>query len=122
MRWKFPLRMMAWKIGPAIATGCTMISEHPTIEKVAFTASTLMGRKIMESAAKSNLKNVTLELGGKSPTIVFDDAAIDQAIKWAACMLLRGLAYLRTGDKRFTEHTKMLKVGDPFSPERFEGP
>ena len=118
--------MMAWKIGPALATGCTVvlkpseftpltalymaklideagfpagsfnlingyghtvgqaIADHPTIEKVAFTGSTLVGRKIMESAAKSNLKNVTLELGGKSPSIVFDDADIDQAIKWAA--------------------------------------
>ena len=120
------VQMMAWKIGPALATGCTVvikpseftpltalymaklidqagfpagsfnlingyghtvgqaIADHPTIEKVAFTGSTLVGRKIMESAAKSNLKNVTLELGGKSPSIVFDDADIDQAIKWAA--------------------------------------
>ena len=60
------------------------IVEHPKVGKVAFTGSTLVGRKIMESAAKSNLKNVTLELGGKSPSIVFDDADIDQAIKWAA--------------------------------------
>jgi aldehyde dehydrogenase (NAD+) len=46
------------------------ISSHLQIQKVAFTGSTLVGRKIMEAAAKSNLKNVTLELGGKSPNII----------------------------------------------------
>jgi aldehyde dehydrogenase (NAD+) len=58
------------------------ISEHMDIDKVAFTGSTLVGRKIMEAAAKSNLKKVTLELGGKSPTIVFDDADLEKAIPW----------------------------------------
>ena len=56
--------------------------EHPLVGKVAFTGSTLIGRKIMETAAKTNLKRVTLELGGKSPAIVFDDADISQAVKW----------------------------------------
>lgn len=60
------------------------ISEHPLIEKVAFTGSTLTGRKILRASAESNLKVVTLELGGKSPTIIFDDADIDQAVKWAS--------------------------------------
>ena len=118
--------MMAWKIGPALATGnciilkpseftpltalrvCSLIneagfppgvvnvvvgygetagravSEHMGIDKVAFTGSTLVGRKIMEAAARSNLKNVTLELGGKSPNIVFNDADLDLAIDWSA--------------------------------------
>ena len=118
--------MLAWKIGPALATGNTIvlkpseftpltairmcqffteagfppgviniltgygptvgaaISSHMDIQKVAFTGSTVVGRKIMESAAKSNLKNVTLELGGKSPNIIFDDADLDQAVNWAA--------------------------------------
>jgi aldehyde dehydrogenase (NAD+) len=49
-----------------------------------FTASTLVGRKIMEAAAKSKLKNVTLELGGKSPHIIFDDADLEQAVNGAA--------------------------------------
>lgn len=44
----------------------------------------LVGRKIMEASAKSGLKNVTLELGGKSPNIIFNDADIDQAVNWAA--------------------------------------
>lgn len=52
--------------------------------QVAFTGSTLVGRKIMEAAAKSNLKNVTLELGGKSPNIIYDDCDLDAAIEWAA--------------------------------------
>ena len=51
---------------------------------MAFTGSTLVGRKIMEAASKSNLKKVTLELGGKSPSIIFDDADLDQAVRWAA--------------------------------------
>lgn len=60
------------------------ISSHMKIDKVAFTGSTLVGRKIMEAAAKTNLKDITLELGGKSPNIIFDDADVDQAVNWAA--------------------------------------
>ena len=60
------------------------ISEHPLIEKIAFTGSLLVGRKIMAASAASNLKNVTLELGGKGPNIVFDDANLEQAVKWTA--------------------------------------
>jgi aldehyde dehydrogenase (NAD+) len=65
-------------------TAGAAISSHMKIEKVAFTGSTLVGRKVMEAAAKSNLKTVTLELGGKSPNIIFDDADLDQAVSWAA--------------------------------------
>ena len=68
-------------LGPVAGQALT---EHPLVGKVSFTGSTLVGRKIMETAAKTNLKRVTLELGGKSPTIVFDDADLDQAVKWAA--------------------------------------
>ena len=60
------------------------ISGHKEIEKVAFTGSTIIGRKIMEAAAKSNLKKVTLELGGKSPNIIFDDADLDLAVDWSS--------------------------------------
>ena len=65
-------------------TAGAAISSHMKIEKVAFTGSTIVGRKVMEAAAKSNLKTVTLELGGKSPNIIFDDADLDQAVNWAA--------------------------------------
>ena len=58
------------------------VSEHMGIDKVAFTGSTLAGRKVMEAAAKSNLNNVTLELGGKSPNIIFNDADLDLAVEW----------------------------------------
>jgi aldehyde dehydrogenase (NAD+) len=60
------------------------ISSHMDIDKVAFTGSTLVGRRIMEAAARSNLKNVTLELGGKSPNIVFADADLELAVGWAS--------------------------------------
>ena len=108
--WNFPALMFAWKIGPALACGNTIviksaeqtplsalkiatlikeifppgvvniitgfgkitgnaIASHMKIEKVAFTGSTLVGRSIMKAAADSNLKKVTLELGGKSPNV-----------------------------------------------------
>lgn len=59
------------------------ITSHMKIEKVAFTGSTRVGRKIMEAAAKSNLKKVSLELGGKSPSIIFNDANLEEALDWA---------------------------------------
>jgi aldehyde dehydrogenase (NAD+) len=70
------------------ATAGQAIAEHPLIGKVSFTGSTLVGRKVMETAAKTNLKRVTLELGGKSPTIVFDDADLEQSVKWVSAALL----------------------------------
>ncbi|KAG1718661.1 Aldehyde/histidinol dehydrogenase [Suillus lakei] len=93
------------------------ISEHPLIEKVAFTGSSLTGRKIMEATAKSNLKPVTLELGGKSPNVIFDDADLEQAVKWA---IHEGI-YDKFLDQ-FTELARAIKVGDPFSPDTYQGP
>ena len=123
--WNFPLLMQAWKLGPALATGCTVvmkpaeqtpltalrvgelimeagfpegvvnllpgygptagasIARHMDVDKVAFTGSTEVGHLIMRAAADTNLKRVTLELGGKSPNIVFADADMDQAIEGA---------------------------------------
>ncbi|KII83878.1 hypothetical protein PLICRDRAFT_118592 [Plicaturopsis crispa FD-325 SS-3] len=176
--WNFPLMMMSWKIGPALATGNTIVlkpseftpltalrmasliheagfppgvvnilvglgstvgaamAEHMDIEKLAFTGSTLVGRKIMEAAAKTNLKNVTLELGGKSPNIIFDDADLDQAVNWAShgifwnhgqacCAGSRIFVQASIYDeflKRFTEKTRSLKVGDPFDEDSYQGP
>ena len=62
-------------------TAGAAISEHPQIDKVAFTGSTDVGRIVMCAAAKSNLKKVSLELGGKSPCIILDDADIDYAVE-----------------------------------------
>lgn len=57
------------------------LAEHLDVDKVAFTGSTATGRTIMK-AASANLKNITLECGGKSPSIVFADANLEQAVKW----------------------------------------
>jgi aldehyde dehydrogenase (NAD+) len=61
-----------------------IISSHMRIKKVSFTGSIPTGKRIQEAAAKSNLKRVTLELGGKSPAIVFDDCDLQNAITWCA--------------------------------------
>ncbi|KAI6013734.1 aldehyde dehydrogenase [Pisolithus microcarpus] len=112
------------------------ISSHMRIQKIAFTGSTLVGRKIMEAAAKSNLKNVTLELGGKSPNIIFNDADLEQAVHWAmlgvffnqgqSC-IAGSRIFVQEGIyeeflKRFTEKSRSIKVGDPFAPDTFQGP
>ncbi|KAJ6520499.1 aldehyde dehydrogenase [Mycena sanguinolenta] len=112
------------------------ISSHMGIFKVAFTGSTIVGRKIMEAAAKSNLKPVTLELGGKSPNIIFDDADIDKVVEWTAHGLYwnHGAAccagsriFVQSGiyDKfleRFTERSKAVRIGDPLSKDVDQGP
>lgn len=58
------------------------IAGHMGIDKITFTGSTATGKTIMKAAA-NNLKNITLETGGKSPLLVFDDADLDQAVKWS---------------------------------------
>jgi aldehyde dehydrogenase (NAD+) len=67
--------------GPTVGNALTI---NPRVDKVAFTGSTAVGRKVMEAASKSNLKSVTLELGGKSADIVFEDANFNEAVKYAA--------------------------------------
>lgn len=59
------------------------IASHMNIDKVAFTGSTVTGRAVLRAAANSNLKKVTLELGGKSPNIIFEDADLEKAVGWA---------------------------------------
>src|ERR1700757_745835 len=65
-------------------TAGAAITAHPDVEKVAFTGSTEVGRAIVHAAADSNLNKVTLELGGKSPVVIFDDANLDLAIPMAS--------------------------------------
>lgn len=60
------------------------LSEHKKIHKISFTGSTGVGKIIQESAARSNLKYCTLECGGKSPLVIYEDADLEQAVKWAA--------------------------------------
>ena len=57
-----------------------LLASHMDIRQIAFTGSTMTGRRIQEAAAKSNLKRVSLELGGKSPSIIFDDADLEIAV------------------------------------------
>ena len=112
------------------------IANHMDIDKVAFTGSTLVGRNIMKAAASTNLKKVTLELGGKSPNIIFADADIDQAVGWATfgIMLNSGQACC-AGSRVYVEESiydkfmkameakvKGITVGDPFQATTFQGP
>jgi aldehyde dehydrogenase (NAD+) len=112
------------------------ISSHMDVDKVAFTGSTVVGRQIMKAAAGSNLKKVTLELGGKSPNIVFEDADIDNAISWVnfgiffnhgQCCCAGSRVYVQESiyDKfieRFKERAQKNVVGDPFNADTFQGP
>jgi acyl-CoA reductase-like NAD-dependent aldehyde dehydrogenase len=70
------------------------------IDKVAFTGSTEVGRLIQKASAESNLKRVTLELGGKSPLIVFKDANIDEAVEIAHLALFANMGQACTAGSR----------------------
>src|SRR5579871_5478442 len=176
--WNFPMLMQAWKLGPALAAGNTVvmkpaeqtpltalrigeliveagfpegvvnilsgfgptagaaIARHMDVDKVAFTGSTEIGRLILEAAAKSNLKRVTLELGGKSPNIVFEDTDLDEAVEGAHLGLFSNQGQICcAGSRVFVEEkiydqfveksaTRAHKrvVGDPFDPMTEQGP
>src|SRR5450631_1691883 len=175
--WNFPLLMAAWKLGPALATGCTVVlkpaeqmpltalrlgeliaeagfppgvvnivpgygetagaalAAHPQVDKVAFTGSTEVGKLILQAAA-GNLKKVSLELGGKSPNIVFADVDLDAAIAGAAsaiffnhgqCCCAGSRLYVE--DKLFdkvvegvSEHARKINVGSGLDSSTDMGP
>lgn len=176
--WNYPLAMAAWKLGPALACGNTVvlkpaeqtplsilyfanlvkeagfppgvvnvlngygrvtgvaIAQHPDIHKIAFTGSTQTGKEIMKMAAQT-MKNITLETGGKSPLLVFDDADLDQAVKWAHIGIMSNQGQICTATSRilvqegiydkfisaFKDHVKTTSVvGDPFAETTFQGP
>jgi aldehyde dehydrogenase (NAD+) len=176
--WNFPLAMAAWKIGPAIACGNTIVlkpaeqtplsalflanlvreagfppgvinvvngygreagqalASHLGVDKIAFTGSTATGRHIMKTAS-INLKNVTLETGGKSPLLVFPDADMEQAAKWAHIGIMSNMGQICTATSRILVHDSVYdtfiakfrevikstsKVGDPFAKDTFQGP
>ncbi|KAJ1035378.1 hypothetical protein NDA13_000796 [Ustilago tritici] len=112
------------------------ISRHMDIQKVAFTGSTATGKRIMKAAAESNMKKVTLELGGKSPVVVFDSADIEQAVRWVCMGILfdqgqdcTAGSRLFVQDKVYDNFMQQLitafqahKVGDPFHELTFQGP
>lgn len=174
--WNFPLLMAAWKLGPALSAGNTVVlkpaeetpltilklmnevddvlpdgvvnvvtglgpeageplSKHPDIRKVAFTGSTEIGRQVMKNAADT-VTDITLELGGKSPLIVFPDADLDQAIETAIlaiffntgeCCCAGSRLFLHTDVKdefldRLVDATKELTIGDPLLDDTDLGP
>ncbi|TID30046.1 hypothetical protein CANINC_001415 [Pichia inconspicua] len=111
------------------------ISTHPKIKKIAFTGSTATGKHIMKAAAESNLKKVTLELGGKSPNIVFNDCDVKKTVQ----NLVTGIFY-NSGEvccagsrvfiqegvydevlEEFKNAAEHLKVGNPFDEGVFQG-
>ncbi|VAI85064.1 unnamed protein product [Triticum turgidum subsp. durum] len=117
-------------------TAGAALASHMDVDKIAFTGSTDTGKVILELSARSNLKPVTLELGGKSPFIVMDDADIDQAVELAhfalffnqgqcCCAGSRTFVHERVYDE-FVEKSKAraLKrvVGDPFRKGVEQGP
>jgi aldehyde dehydrogenase (NAD+) len=117
-------------------TAGAAIANHMDVDKVAFTGSTEVGHLIMEAAAKSNLKRVTLELGGKSPNIVFADADMEEAIEGChfglffnqgqcCCAGSRLFVESRCYDEfveRSIARAKRRTVGDPMDPNTEQGP
>jgi acyl-CoA reductase-like NAD-dependent aldehyde dehydrogenase len=103
--------------GYGVPTGAAMTA-HMGIDKVAFTGSTEVGRKIMEAAATSNLKRVSLELGGKSPNVVFADADMSKAIKGAtwAVFSTSGQECV-AGSRLFVEHSVYDQVVEGLAAE-----
>uniref|UniRef100_K7F3M2 aldehyde dehydrogenase (NAD(+)) n=1 Tax=Pelodiscus sinensis TaxID=13735 RepID=K7F3M2_PELSI len=176
--WNFPLLMLAWKIGPALATGNVVvmkvaeqtpltalyvsnlikeagfppgvvniipgygptagaaIASHMEVDKVAFTGSTEVGHRIQKAAAESNLKRVTLELGGKSPNIIMSDADMDWAVEQAhfalffnqgQCCCAGSRTYVQEDIyhefiERSVERAKSRVVGNPFDFQTEQGP
>ena len=176
--WNFPLLMQAWKLGPALATGCTVVmkpaeqtplsalrvgelaleagfppgvlnllpgygptagaalARHMDVDKVAFTGSTEVGHLVMKAAAESNLKRVTLELGGKSPNIIFADAEMDKAVEGSHVALFFNQGQCCcAGSRTFVEdkvydefveksvaRAKKRTVGNPFDKNTEQGP
>ena len=117
------------EVGEALVT-------HPDVAKIAFAGGELSGQRVYESAAKG-LKRVTLELGGKSPNIVFDDAVLDDAVKGAisgifaasgqtACIAGSRLLVQRSIHDAFVERlvafARTARMGDPSDPDTQVGP
>lgn len=112
------------------------IAKHMDIDKVAFTGSTATGRAVLRAAADSNLKKVTLELGGKSPNIIFPDADLEKAVQWSAWGINMNYGQTCHAGTRiyvhedvydkfielFTARMKEVVVGDNFDESTDQGP
>lgn len=91
--------------GDGLKVGDALV-RHLGVDKIAFTGSTKVGQ-LVQSHAAINLKPVTLECGGKSPLVVFSDADIDQAVKWASCAIFRNMGQICSGTSRcFVQESK----------------
>jgi len=175
--WNGPLGAAIWKIGPVLATGCTMVlkpaeegslaplrlgellqevglpdgvvnivtgrgevagaalAAHPDIDKVAFTGSHVAGQSIVKASA-GNLKRLSLELGGKSPNIVFADADLDQAVPGSAMGVFSNSGQVCSAGtrlfveesiyakfiERLADYTRQLRIGDGLEPSTQIGP
>lgn len=176
--WNYPLDMAAWKLGPALCCGNTIVLklaeqtplsmlyvaklikeagfppgvvniingygreagaalvQHPGVDKIAFTGSTVTGKEIMKMAS-ATMKNITLETGGKSPLIVFEDADLDLAATWSHIGIMSNQGQICTATSRilvqesiyddfvqkFKSKVKEVSiVGDPFDETTFQGP
>lgn len=111
------------------------LSSHPDVDKIAFTGSTGVGEKILHAAA-GTMKRVTVELGGKSPNIVFADADLDKAVPAAAMAVFANAGQICSAGtrlfvqsaihdefmERLAAYTKTIKVGDPLDPTTQIGP
>lgn len=131
----FPEGVVNILTGPGIPTGSAMTA-HMGIDKIAFTGSTEIGRKVMEAAALSNLKRVSLELGGKSPNVIFADADLEKAARgatWAVfstsgqeCVAGSRLFIERSVYEQVLEGLKAeaqrIRVGNGFTPKVHVGP
>uniref|UniRef100_A0A8C7FUW0 10-formyltetrahydrofolate dehydrogenase n=2 Tax=Oncorhynchus kisutch TaxID=8019 RepID=A0A8C7FUW0_ONCKI len=112
------------------------LSDHPDIRKLGFTGSTPIGKQIMKSCALSNLKKVSLELGGKSPLIIFSDCDMDKAVRMGMSSVFfnKGENCIAAGRlfveesihdeyiRRVLEEIKKMKVGDPLDRSTDHGP
>jgi aldehyde dehydrogenase (NAD+) len=111
------------------------LAAHMDVDKIAFTGSTATGRQVAKLAA-NNLKEITIESGGKSPLLVFEDADLDQAVKWSHYGIMANQGQICTATSRilvhenvyeqfveqFKERVKSCKVGDPYASDTFQGP
>uniref|UniRef100_A0A8C7LNT4 aldehyde dehydrogenase (NAD(+)) n=1 Tax=Oncorhynchus mykiss TaxID=8022 RepID=A0A8C7LNT4_ONCMY len=138
--WNFPLLMQAWKLGPALATGNTVVMKvaEQTPLTALYVASLIkeVGHLIQQASGSSNLKKVTLELGGKSPNIIMSDANMAEAVEQShfalffnqgQCCCAGSRTYVQdTIYDEFMERSvaraKSRVVGDPFNMKTEQGP
>jgi phenylacetaldehyde dehydrogenase len=130
----FPPGVVNIILGAGTIAGAAMAS-HPDIDKIAFTGSTAVGRHILQASA-GNMKKVTLELGGKSPNIIFDDADLDVALPASAMTFCRNSGQICSAGTRLLVHESLhdevtervaklaagYKVGSPFDADTQLGP